>query len=130
MPVDGAQPTATVRPRQVRPTVLTVTVADYIPQGLGAAVPSVEAKAAALAFPTRFGPDNIPPLEAFAQDSPVVASRVDGAEEQLGDAALLFDPASPEVIARQLAAVLAIAALRSTLMERGRARVAKRAPQA
>lgn len=46
----------------------------------------------ALAFTTFCGPDNFPPLEAFALGCPVVASRVPGAEEQLGDAALLFEP--------------------------------------
>src|SRR5256885_13294906 len=40
--------------------------------------------AAALVFPTFFGPDNLPPLEAFAAGCPVLASRVEGADEQLG----------------------------------------------
>ena len=51
--------------------------------------------ASALVFPTFFGPDNLPPLEAFALGCPVIASRVSGAEEQLGDAALLVDPKNP-----------------------------------
>ncbi len=45
-----------------------------------------------LAFPTFFGPDNLPPLEAFALGCPVVASDVPGAREQLGEAAILFSP--------------------------------------
>jgi len=56
----------------------------------------------ALLYPTFFGPDNLPPLEAFALGCPVIASRVSGAEEQLGDAALLFDPKNPEEMAQQV----------------------------
>ena len=36
-----------------------------------------------------FGPENLPPLEAYALGCPVVASDVPGAREQLGEAALL-----------------------------------------
>jgi glycosyltransferase involved in cell wall biosynthesis len=43
-----------------------------------------------LAFPSFFGPDNLPPLEAFAIGCPVLASDVPGAREQLGDAAMFF----------------------------------------
>ena len=39
-----------------------------------------------------FGPDNLPPLEAYALGWPVVASDVPGAREQLGEAALLVSP--------------------------------------
>ncbi|MBD3272744.1 glycosyltransferase [Candidatus Dependentiae bacterium] len=46
----------------------------------------------ALVFPSFFGPDNIPPLEAFTLGCPVIAARVSGSEYQLKDAALLFDP--------------------------------------
>lgn len=45
----------------------------------------------ALVYPSWFGPENLPPLEAFALGCPVVAARVAGSEEQLGDAALLFE---------------------------------------
>ena len=48
--------------------------------------------AEALMFPSMFGPDNLPPLEAMALGCPVIAARVNGAEEQLGTAALLVDP--------------------------------------
>src|SRR5437762_10866221 len=46
----------------------------------------------ALLYPSLFGPDNLPPLEAMALGCPVVAARVAGAEEQLGNAAALVDP--------------------------------------
>ena len=56
-------------------------------------------QAFALTFVTFFGPDNLPPLEAFALGCPVIASNVTGVEEQLGDAAILVDPKDPEHIA-------------------------------
>ena len=52
--------------------------------------------ALALVYPSYFGPENLPPLEAFALGCPVIAARVPGAEEQLGDAAILADPADAD----------------------------------
>jgi glycosyltransferase involved in cell wall biosynthesis len=75
--------------------------------------------AIALVFPTFFGPDNLPPLEAFALGCPVIASRVKGVEEQLGDAALLFDPADPAQLAVAIATVVSDQALRARLIKRG-----------
>lgn len=48
--------------------------------------------ALALVFASYFGPDNLPPLEAFLLRCPVVASKVSGSEDQLKDNALLVDP--------------------------------------
>lgn len=78
--------------------------------------------ALALTFPTYFGPDNLPPLEAFALGCPVIASRVSGAEEQLGDAALLFDPANKDELAEAIKRVSDSRDLRDTLIQRGRKR--------
>ena len=50
------------------------------------------AHAGALVFPSLIGPDNIPPLEAFALGCPVIAGKLSGAVEQMGDAAYLFNP--------------------------------------
>ena len=60
--------------------------------------------ALALTFASFFGPGNLPPLEAFALGCPVIASRVPGTQEQLGDAALLFNPADPEELANAILA--------------------------
>jgi glycosyltransferase involved in cell wall biosynthesis len=57
-------------------------------------------RARALVMPTYFGPTNIPPLEAFAAGCPVAISGIYGIPDQVGDAALLFDPASVDEIAR------------------------------
>lgn len=55
--------------------------------------------ARALIMPTLFGPTNIPQLEAFELGCPVATSRIYAIPEQVGDAALLFDPESVEEIA-------------------------------
>ena len=81
--------------------------------------------ALALTFMTFFGPDNLPPLEAFALGCPVIASKVSGVEEQLEDAAILVDPKSPEQMAEAIFNVYNSPDLRNTLIERG----SKRAQQ-
>lgn len=67
----------------------------YAPDGDMAALYHM---ARALVMPTYFGPTNIPQLEAFAMGCPVATSRIYGIPEQVGDAALLFDPSSVEEI--------------------------------
>jgi glycosyltransferase involved in cell wall biosynthesis len=62
-------------------------------------LPEFYRRARALIMPTFFGPTNIPPLEAFASGCPVGVSGIYGIPEQVGDAALLFDPSSIEEIA-------------------------------
>jgi len=79
-------------------------------------------EAFALAYVTFFGPENLPPLEAFALGCPVIASDVGGAQEQLGDAALLVNPRDPSQIAAALKSLHDDPQLRSSLMEKGRAR--------
>lgn len=55
--------------------------------------------ARALVMPTFGGPTNIPQLEAFVLGCPVATSRIFGISEQVGDAALLFDPSDVQEIA-------------------------------
>ncbi len=76
----------------------------------------------ALAYVTFFGPENLPPLEAFALGCPVVASDVSGAREQLGDAALLVNARDPSHIAAALKSLHDDQSLRHRLIEKGRAR--------
>jgi glycosyltransferase involved in cell wall biosynthesis len=85
--------------------------------------------AVALVFPTFFGPDNLPPLEAFSLGCPVIASRVPGAEEQLGDAALLFDPAEPSELAAAVATLVSDPKLRAQLIENGFEKVSARSSE-
>jgi glycosyltransferase involved in cell wall biosynthesis len=68
-------------------------------------VTSLYRRARALIYPSFFGPTNIPPLEAFALGCPVAAADVYGVREQLGEAALLFDPKSESEMADAMAAL-------------------------
>lgn len=76
----------------------------------------------ALAYVTFFGPENLPPLEAFALRCPVVASDVAGAREQLGDAALLVNPRDPSSIAMAIKTLYDDPNVRHDLIAKGRAR--------
>jgi glycosyltransferase involved in cell wall biosynthesis len=76
----------------------------------------------ALAYPSFFGPDNIPPMEAFALGCPVIAAGVSGAREQMGDAALFFDPNNEAELAARIKELQSTPGLRETLIQRGRAR--------
>jgi glycosyltransferase involved in cell wall biosynthesis len=71
------------------------------------------------------GPENLPPLEAFALGCPVVASEIAGAAEQLGEAALLVDPCSPEEIANAIRLLLDDPERVRSLVEKGRRRAAR-----
>ncbi len=90
---------------------------------------AIYAQSEAMVFPTFFGPDNLPPLEAFAVGCPVVASHVQGAEEQLGDAAILFNPADPADMAQAMARVVDDPIKRSELIDRGLRRVVGLTPE-
>jgi glycosyltransferase involved in cell wall biosynthesis len=86
--------------------------------------------ALALTFASFIGPDNIPPLEAFALGCPVIASRVSGAKEQLGDAALLFDPADPDDLASAILTISQDQQLRARMIQKGAELAKARTPQA
>jgi glycosyltransferase involved in cell wall biosynthesis len=62
-------------------------------------MPELYARARGLIMPTFFGPTNIPPLEAFFLGCPVAISGIYATPEQVGDAALQFDPNSVEEMA-------------------------------
>ncbi len=72
----------------------------------------------AMTYASIMGPDNIPPLEAFALDCPVICAKYDGAEEQLHDAALYFDPYNENEIVSAVKR-LADDVLREQLIHRG-----------
>jgi len=85
-------------------------------------------RARALIMPSFFGPTNIPQLEAFVTGCPVAVSNVYGVPDQVGNAALLFDPASPEEIAECMERLWTDDDLCRTLVERGSQRVAEWGP--
>lgn len=78
--------------------------------------------ALALVFPSFFGPDNLPPLEAFALGCPVIASNVPGACDQLGDAAFLVDMRNEEDIAIAVKTLFDNKKVREEMIARGRKR--------
>jgi len=82
-------------------------------------------KALALVYASMNGPDNFPPLEAFSLGCPVIASRLEGAEEQLGDNALLFETMNEEELAERIYSLYSNDDFRSELILRGYARAAK-----
>jgi glycosyltransferase involved in cell wall biosynthesis len=79
----------------------------------------------ALTFVSYFGPDNLPPLEAFALGCPVIASEVQGADEQLGKAALFVNPDNVSEIVDAVLRLKNEQGLRETLIDAGRARAAE-----
>ena len=97
-----------------------LTVLGYVPDSDMA---GLYRGAAALVFPTFFGPTNIPIIEAWSLDCPVVTSDIRGIREQVGDAALLADPREPEALAQAIEQVWTDDELCQRLVARGRARV-------
>jgi glycosyltransferase involved in cell wall biosynthesis len=79
----------------------------------------------ALIMPTFYGPTNIPPLEAMACGTPVAVSRIYGMPEQLGDAALYFDPRSEQEVSAVMAALWSDTELYSDMQEKALRRSAE-----
>jgi len=59
-------------------------------------------KAESLIYASHCGPDNLPPVEAFSLGCPVICANYEGAEEQLGDAALYFQKGDAEALLQQI----------------------------
>ena len=76
--------------------------------------------AAAFVFPSRYEGFGLPPLEAMASGTPVVASGVSSLPEVVGDAAILINPENVFDIARGIRDVLLDDSLRAQLICRGR----------
>lgn len=81
--------------------------------------------AIALVMPTFFGPTNIPQLEAFELGCPVLTSNIYGIPEQVGDAALLFNPKAPSDIALKIKQIITNPELSKQLIEKGKIRSAE-----
>jgi glycosyltransferase involved in cell wall biosynthesis len=80
------------------------------------------ATAVALAYPSLYEGFGLPPLEAMALGTPVLASTTTSMPEVLGDAALLVNPRDVDAIAHGLIRLAADGGLRSELRTRGRLR--------
>ncbi len=86
------------------------------------------AGAEALVMPTLFGPTNIPFLDAWTLNCPVLTSRVRGIVEQVADAAVTVDPESVKEIAEGVRRLWTDESLRRTLIGRGQARLRQYSP--
>ena len=78
--------------------------------------------ASMLAYVSLCGPENLPPLEAFAIGCPVLASEVSGSREQFGDAALFCDPKNPQDMADKIYQLYSNHNLREELVSKGHLR--------
>ena len=82
-------------------------------------------RARAMIMPTFFGPTNIPPLEAFVCGCPVAVSNIYGMPNQVGDAALLFNPNSVNEISNVMLDLWNDDDLCVELVDKGYKKVAK-----
>jgi glycosyltransferase involved in cell wall biosynthesis len=87
-------------------------------------MPELYRRARALVMPTYYGPTNIPPLEAFVAGCPAAVSGIYGMPEQVGDAALLFNPDSVDDIADCIRKLWTEDRLCAELAEKGKRRAA------
>lgn len=81
--------------------------------------------AALFVFPSLYEGFGLPPLEAMATGTPVVASNVSSLPEVLGDAALLVNPENVFEIARAIQEALLDEDLRGELIAKGKAQAAR-----
>ncbi len=79
--------------------------------------------ARAFVFPSLYEGFGLPPLEAMANQTPVVTSNVSSLPEVVGDAALLVDPYDSRSIAEGIRRAVTDEPLRQELIARGRRRV-------
>jgi glycosyltransferase involved in cell wall biosynthesis len=78
-----------------------------------------------LTYMSLFGPDNLPPLEAFAFGCPVIVSDYGGARQQCGDAAVFVDGLDPLKIAQAIQDLERQPEFRSALIEKGQNRASQ-----
>jgi len=89
-----------------------------------AALKAYYERAVALTFPSRLGPNNLPPQEAAVLGCPVVLSDLPGHREQLGDGALYCGPDDPAGWAAAMQRLIEHPAERAERAARARAAVA------
>lgn len=78
----------------------------------------------ALVFPSLYEGFGLPIVEAFACETPVLASNASSIPEVAGDAARLFDPLDPGELAQAMRELLRDPERRAELVRRGQARLA------
>ena len=88
-------------------------------------LPALYRQAQVLAYPSLYEGFGLPPLEAMACGTPVVASSASSVPEAVGDAGLLHDPRDTDALADALLRALTDDELRADLRQRGLARAAE-----
>jgi glycosyltransferase involved in cell wall biosynthesis len=88
-------------------------------------LPALYAAATAFVFPSLYEGFGLPPLEAMAMGTPVVAARTSSLPEVLGEAALFVPPLDVAAWAEALRRIVDDAALRAELRQRGLAQAAR-----
>ena len=88
-------------------------------------MPAFYKNSLALVMPSYFGPTNMPPLEAFAMETPVVVSNLPGIGDQVGNAALLVSPDNSESLCDAISRLVNEPQLRNILIEKGRSRLSE-----
>jgi len=82
-------------------------------------MPAYYMNSLALVMPSYFGPSNMPPLEAFELETPVIVSDLPGIRDQVGEAALLVAPDKAESLANAIQRLLNEPDLRNYLVKKG-----------
>ncbi len=88
-------------------------------------LPALLSLADVFVYPSFYEGFGLPPLEAMACGTPVVASNAPCLPEVLGDAALLVDPADPQGMAQAIIRAIEDSDLRRSLLAKGKARAAE-----
>ncbi len=96
-----------------------VFLSGYVPDEH---LPALYSGALAFVFPSLYEGFGLPPLEAMACGTPVIASNTTSLPEVVGDAALTVDPLDSHAIAEAIRRLVADADLRASLAKRGLAR--------
>lgn len=81
---------------------------------------SLYKNAFATTFLSAFGPDNIPPLESMALDCPVICADAKGMKEQLGDAAIFFNPFNENELVEKIKELSGNDNIRAAMIENGK----------
>lgn len=82
-------------------------------------------EASAYIFPSFYEGFGIPPLEAMAMETPVIASNASCIPEICSDAALYFDPKNPSELAEQMEQLIHSPDLQREMIEKGKEQVQK-----
>lgn len=100
----------------------TVRFLDYVPEE---DLPALLSSAALFVYPSLYEGFGLPPLEAMACGTPVVASNASSLPEVLGDAALMVEPTSAPALASAIYRVLVDDELRGSLVDKGKVRASR-----